>query len=248
MEVDAHRHRCGLAPLRGERAPTRAGEDLEVLLVGELGVRDSEFPLEVGAADLLEPPIRLRVDARDEEARHGGHPREIATRLRETLEPAKVRLGDLRMPREREDERHVDRAAAGDGVLDRAQPGLRAGDLDVGVVPTHELVQPHRLVERRLAVVGELWIDLDRDVAVDPAGSLPGPVQEIARTRHVLHGQLEEDLLRVVVPGQCVAELIVVPGPGRERLLEDRRVGGDADDGVLLHEPRELARLQHLPR
>ena len=44
------------------------------------------------------------------------------------------------------------------------------------------------------------------------------------------------------------AELLVVPVALGERLLEDRRVRGHADDGVLLHQAGELARLQHLAR
>ena len=51
----------------------------------------------------------------------------------------------------------------------------------------------------------------------------------------------------VIVRRQNLAELLVVPVACGERLLEDRRVRGDADDGVLLHQPRELARLEHLP-
>ena len=44
------------------------------------------------------------------------------------------------------------------------------------------------------------------------------------------------------------SKLLVVPVSGRERLLEDRRIGGDADDGVLLDQPLQLARLEHLAR
>ena len=49
-------------------------------------------------------------------------------------------------------------------------------------------------------------------------------------------------------PTEHVAKLVVVPASRRERLLEDGRVRGHADDGVLLHEPRELARFEHLAR
>jgi hypothetical protein len=109
-------------------------------------------------------------------------------------------------------------------------------------------VQPHRLLERRLAVVGERRIDLDRDVAVDVGRPLPDGLHQVAGTADVLHCQLEEDLGRVVLRLEELAELLVVPLAGGERLLEDRRVRGDADDRVLLHQPGELARLEHLAR
>ena len=47
-----------------------------------------------------------------------------------------------------------------------------------------------------------------------------------------------EQLLQVVVVGVA----------GRQRLLEDRRVRGDADDGVLVHHPLQLARVDEVAR
>jgi hypothetical protein len=57
-----------------------------------------------------------------------------------------------------------------------------------------------------------------------------------------------EDLGRVVDLARHRAELLVVPRALCERLLEDGRVGGDADHRVLLHETVKLAGLQHLAR
>ena len=51
----------------------------------------------------------------------------IAALLDEALEPTDVRLGDLRVAGEREDQRDVDRAAARDAVLDRAEARLGPG-------------------------------------------------------------------------------------------------------------------------
>src|SRR5207248_11692797 len=62
------------AALRGvallaELVPALAGEELLVALVGELGVRDRELALQVGGrAGLLEPPVGLGSDPRDDEA------------------------------------------------------------------------------------------------------------------------------------------------------------------------------------
>ena len=60
------------------------------------------------AADRVEPLVGLGVDAGDEEARNRGHLLRVAARLDQPLEPADVRLGDLGVAVEAEDQRHVD--------------------------------------------------------------------------------------------------------------------------------------------
>jgi hypothetical protein len=152
------------------------------------------------------------------------------------------------MPLEREDERDVDRAPGGDRVLDRPDPGLGRGDLHVEIPLVDELVQPFRLLEGLVALVGEIRVDLDGDEAVDTVGAVPGRAHEIAGVLDVLGREREEDLLDVVVALELRAELVVVPLSGGERLLEDGRVRGDADHCILVHESGEMAGLEHLSR
>ena len=47
---------------------------------------------------------------------------------------------------------------------------------------------------------------------------------------------------------ELVSKLLVVPLSRRQRLLEDRRVGGNTDDCVLLDQPFQLAGIEHLAR
>src|SRR5438309_105532 len=82
------------------------------------------FALERVAANRLEPLVRLGIDARDEEARDRVHGRWIAAVLHEPLDSADVRLHHRLVPLEREDQRHVDVAAGGDHLLDRAESRL----------------------------------------------------------------------------------------------------------------------------
>ncbi len=238
----------GAGALAGEECPAIARERLLPVLVGELRVGDGQLPLEVGAPDLLEPTVGLRVDPRDEEARDRQHRAGVAARRDEPLEPAQVRLHDGPVAREREDQRDVDRAALRDAVLDRAEAGLRARDLDVEVLALDLLVEPDRLVERRVAVVREPRVDLERDEAVDPARPLPDRRHQVAGVADVLLRERDEDLRRVIGLARHRAELLVVPRALGEGLLEDRRVGRDPDHGVLVHQTGELARLEHLPR
>ena len=133
VEVDAQRQRCGRRALALQVLPASAGEHLEVVLVGELGIGDGELALEILAAHGFEPLVGFRVDARDEEARDGQHLTGVAASRDEPLEPAQVGLSNLRVALQREDQRDVDRLAVGDAILDRRQARLGGGDLDVAV-------------------------------------------------------------------------------------------------------------------
>jgi hypothetical protein len=95
------------------------------------------------------------------------------------------------------------------------------------------------LGDRRLGVGGEGRFDLDRDVTVMGFGLLPDGPEEITGSGDVAQSEAEEDALDVVLGAG--GDLFVVGVPVRERLLEDARVGGDADDGVLIDGPRERA-------
>ena len=234
--------------LRRERLPAVAREGLQILLIRELRVRDRELPLEVGPAELLESAVGLGVDAGDEEARNRRDWGRIAAAGDEPFETAEIRLDDLGMALEGKDERDVDRAALGDAVLDRTETGLGSRDLHEQVRPVDELVEAHRLLVRPLSIVREARIHFERDVAVDSPGVLPRSAQKIAAATHVLDREVDEDLLRSLVASEDLAQLLVVPVARGERFLEDGRIGRDADDGVLLHEARQLARLEHLSR
>jgi hypothetical protein len=143
---------------------------------------------------------------------------------------------------EREDQRDVDRDAGGDRLLDRGQPLLGRRDLDEQVRPVDELAEPLRLVDRALCVVRQVRVDLERDPAV--AGVLarlvPRRPEDVAGGLDVLDGQRQEDLLRLRLTPQDLAQLLVVGVALGDRALEDRRVRGDADDAVA-HEPLQVA-------
>jgi hypothetical protein len=86
---------------------------------------------------------------------------------------------------------------------------------------------------------------VDRDVAVAGLRSLPDGPEQIAGSRDVAESEAEEDALRVAFG--C-GDLFVVGVPLRERLLEDARVGGDADDTVFINGARESAGFDQVAR
>ncbi len=77
-------------------------------------------------------------------------------------------------------------------------PSLRRRDLDQQVRPVDLLVQRERLLERLLGLVGEPWVDLERDEAVMPVRLVPDRPQHVAGVAHVVDREREEDLDRVV--------------------------------------------------
>ena len=119
------------APFACQRLPALAREELLVALVGELRVRDRELALQLGGrTDLVEPPVGLGVDARDEEAGDRRDRAGVAAALDEPLEPAQVGLDDLGVALEREDQRDVDRCGRAAIISSIAgRPGSVAGIL-----------------------------------------------------------------------------------------------------------------------
>ena len=105
-----------------------------------------------------------------------------------------------------------------------------------------------RLLEGRIALVRDVGVDLERDEPIDSIGAFPDRSQEVACALDVLDREREEDLLGVVCAFQLGAELRVVPVSGRQRLLEDGRVRGNADYRVFVDEPLQLTRLEQLAR
>ena len=169
-----------------EAVPAVTREHALVVLVRELRVGDRELSREISSPDLFEPLVGLRVDAGDEERRDRAHGREIAAVRRETLQPLDVRLHDLLVPLQREDQRYVDVATGRDRVLDRADACRGRGDLHIQVRLVDPLVQPLGLVVGALAVVRDLGIDLPGDVAVLAVRRVEDRAQQLEAALDVL--------------------------------------------------------------
>ena len=178
------------------------------------------------AADGLEALVGLGVDARDEEGGDGRDAARVAAAVDEALDAAHVRLGDLAVALEREDQRDVDRDAVRDRVLDRLQALERGGDLDQQVRAVDELEEPHGLGLGLLGVVREVRVNLERDPAVLALALVPDGTEDVAGVADVVLGELPEDLLGVVVLAAQLADLVVVGVAFGDRALEDGRALG----------------------
>ena len=186
--------------------------------------------------------VDLGVHARDEEARHRVHVERVAS-LQAPLHAADVGLGDGRVGLDAEQQRHVDVDPLGDRLLDRRHALVGAGDLDHQVGPVDAPPEVARLGERGVGVVREAGLDLERHEAVRPAGLVPDAAQDVAGQLDVGDRDLLVDLPGVEPLARKLLDLLVVVARAENRLLEDRRVGGDAAQGVLAHQPLQLAAL-----
>ena len=202
--------------LGGERLPARAGEDALERAVGELRVGDRGDPLQLGVAELLEALVDLAVDARDEEARDRGDAVDRLAGRRALLEALDVRVRDLLVALDREQERHVDGDPRGRELAERLDALGRRGHLDQHVRAVDLLEDALGLLHRPLGVARELGQQLERDVAVLALGLLEDRAQQVGTLADVGVGELEEDRARV--------EAVVRPPPrARGRRARSRR-------------------------
>ena len=114
----------------------------------------------------VEALVDLGVDPADEERRDAADAGEVAAGRGERFEPADVRLDDLGVAVQREDEGDVDAATLGDHRSDRRYAFGGGGDLDEQVRERDALMQITGRGDGRVGVARELGGYLDRDEAV----------------------------------------------------------------------------------
>jgi hypothetical protein len=165
-------------------------------------------------------------------------------RRRALLERRQVGLHHAAVGVDREEERDVHVDALGEQRAHRAGPALRARHLDHDVRPVDGRPEPAALLDGGVGVVGDARGDLDAHVAVGAAGGVVHAAELVAGGLHVVHLDRLEQLPRAQ-PLARGAQLLVVRLPLRERLLEDRRVGGHAGEGLVADAALEAAVEQH---
>ena len=235
----------------GEFLPALAGHHLLVQHVSHLGVGDGHLAaqrlerlglLVAGGDPLVDLLVDLRVDAADEKARHAGNAADVLAFREPALEPRDVGLGHRLVGVVGEQQRDVDVDAFADQRADRRHAFRRAGHLHHQVRPVHPFVQAPRLGDRVLLAQREVGRDLEADVAVQSLRALEHRPQHVGHVLDVAHRQRLVDLLRVALAaGRQRLELGVVIVARAHRLLEDRRVGGDAAQPVALHQLLQAA-------
>jgi hypothetical protein len=119
-------------------------------------------------------------------------------------------------------------------------PGRR--DLDEQVGPVHLLPQRPRLGDGRLGVVGVPRVHLDRHPPVQAIGGVVHRPQHVTGPAHVVGGHRAHGLVDAGSARPQVIQLSrVLFRAGRDRLGEDRRVGGHPDHVIAGDQVRQAA-------
>src|SRR5947208_16151817 len=90
-----------------------------------------------------------------------------------------------------------------------------------------------------VTATSERWRDLERHPAVDPVRHLVHRAEEVGGLPEIVERQLEEERLARLPGRRLVANGSVVVLAVRDRVVEDRGVGGESGDRELLHVTRE---------
>jgi hypothetical protein len=240
----------------GQGLPAGRGDHLQIALVGDLGVGDGDLApqaLQLVRAGVpgLKAPVDLlvdhAVDAADEETGDAVDARDVAALGFEVLQPRRVRLGDRQIGVGREEQGDVDVDPLADQLADGGDAGRRSWDLDHQIGTVDRMPQPARLLDGGRRVHRQIGRDLEADVAVLAAQAVVDRPEQVGGGLDVGDGEafVEIDDLGVAL-GQDGLQPGVIGVALADGLLEDRGVGGEAPDSILLDQALELAVLEDL--
>ena len=237
---------AGAGLTQGSEAGT--AENFLVALIGELGVGDGDLALQLGAF-VRQQRIEGGIDPADEEARHRGDAVHRLSLLHAAFQSAQVGLRHRYVALDGEQQGDVDVQTVGDELFDRGQAGLSGGHLDHHVGPVQSRVQVACLADGALGVVSQVGRDLQTHHAIHPVGGLIDRPQDVGGIANVLDGQGEEQLAagQLGIFAQHPPQDLVVLVTGRQRLVEDRRIGRETAQVVVLDHRGQSAGGQHGP-
>ena len=239
---------------RREIGEPAAAEDVLVHPGGGLRARDGDLAHEelgdrsartAEPADAVELGVDEHVDAAQEEARDRRHPTEVRARRGALLEPGEVRVRHLAVPRQPEEQRHVDVDPLGHEPPDGRHSLAGRRHLDERVGAADGRPEPARLGDRRRGVVGSIGRHLQAHEAVGAVGPVEHRAEEVRGALHVVDGERLEHLVDALPLERQRPDGRVVVVAARDRLLEDGRVRGDSADPVLGDPALELTRCEH---
>ena len=200
-----------------------------------------------GVPIAAQPLVDLGVDPGDEERRDRRDRGDVVPVGRRLLEPGHVRVDDLAVALEREDQRHVDRDPLGQRRGDGGDALGRGRDLDVHVRPVDQPPQLLGLGDRRLGLAREPRVDLERDPPVDAVGGVVDGPQHVGRPADVIGGDHPRRLFDRDLADRQVLDLRLVGVALGEGVGEDRRVRRHAANLEVLDQAGQVAGVEPVP-
>ena len=234
-----------LGALGLEGGPTRiVGELVLEQFVSETSVGDGGLAFEslgLVGADLLELLVDGGIHTGNEEGGDGTDVVQIVAvgvSLGDALDEG---VDDLLVALEREDQGDVDGDALGQGGGDCRQAFEGCRNLNHGVRTVDLLPELDSLLLGGFGLVSQTRIHLDGDAAVNEIGGFGDLTEDVGGVAHVGGGELADSGLNVNLAE--FLKLGVVRADLAQGLLEDGRVGGDANDVLVLDELLQVAGL-----
>jgi len=190
----------------------------------------------------IELLVHRAVDAADEEAGDAGDMGRIAAAGNIFFQTCKIGLGDLDIDLLRKQQGDVDADALADQMPDRGQPLRCRRHLHHQVVAVNFLPQPLGLGDGALAVQRQIGRHFKADKTVMTPELVVHRTQHVRRMLDVLDGEILEQFGDPAIAAleRLADRGVIFVGTG-DRLLEDRRIGGDALDAVAVDQLLEVA-------
>ena len=158
------------------------------------------------------------------------------------FQPRKIGLRDLQIDGLREQQRDVDADAFPDQLLDRGQALRRRRHLDHQILAMDLLPQSLGFGDGTLGIQRQIWRHFEADKPVLAVMAVIDRTQHIGGVLDILDREaLEQVGDRQVALVQGLADRGVIFVRTADRLLEDRRVGGDALDAIGLDQGFQVA-------
>ena len=251
-------HALGLRALGGQRLPARRRKDALVGFVGQLAVRDRDFPLNPlqlrlagGVRFFLQlvanQRVDQRIDATDEKAGDAGNLAHIAAGRGEFLNPVNESRGDFLVHFLRKQQCHVDVDALADELAKRGYALGGAWHLDHHVFAGHALPQPPRLGDGAVGIEREIGRDFEAHVAVALLRALVHGREQVGRVLNIADGQqfIAAFGVEVGAAGERVQKILVLRR-ARDGLLENRGIGSHPAQAVFRDQALQFAALQQV--
>ncbi len=241
---------------KGQKAGVR--ENLPKPEVGHLGVGDRGLSHQgfqrgltervgFGICEGRETIVHAGVNSAHKETGHRGDPLNFPACGSAPLQPRNIGPGRLRIGLDVEEQRHVDVDPLEDERFDGRNSLRRGGDFNHQVIPPDGMMQPEGLVNALLRTIGQVWGDLQTDVAVASLRAHINRIEEIGRILNIPNGQRFVDLLDVQGAVRKLPDGRRIVRAAADAFLEDGRIGSDPHQPVALDHGLQLAGEDHPP-
>ena len=243
VPVLAHSRRCGRAPALYARCQRGVAQQVEIRLIDATGDGDAEPVVQ-----------RLRNLARHGDVptadEHRGHGADLG------IEPggdapfdaAQIRLGCRDVLLARKQQRHVDRHARKDRLLDGRQTFLGAGNLDEQVGPSRPRGKFLGGGDGAGRVMRQQWRHLQRHPSVHAIRAVVNRPEQVGGPGEIVQCQIEKKFLAGFSLRQFLADRGVVGGAVLDGVIKDRRVRGQPGHRQFVDVALERAAVQQVAR